>query len=150
MSSKEKPVCIFNRNFLYFLVTTIKKIQELSHTYTCIYSPPLLFIQNYHNTVNRDGSSAGTEHACNTGEPGSITGSGRLTGKGWGYPLLYFWVSLVTQLVKDLPSMWEAWVQSLGWEDPLEEDMATHSSILTWRTPCTVHGVLKSQTSLSD
>ena len=39
----------------------------------------------------------------------------------------------MTQLVKDLPSMWEAWVQSLGWEDPLEEDMATHSSILAWK-----------------
>ena len=43
----------------------------------------------------------------------------------------------MTQLVKDLPSMWEAWVQSLGWEDPLEEDMATRSSILSWRIPWT-------------
>ena len=36
------------------------------------------------------------------------------------------WTSLVTQTVKGLPAMWETWVQSLGWEDPLEEDMATH------------------------
>ena len=135
MSNKKKPVCIFNRNFFYFLVTTIKQIQELSHTYTCIYSPPLLLTQNYHNTVNQPGSSAGKGSACSAGEPGSIPGSGRLLGKGWGYPLLYSWVSLVAQLVKDLPSMWETWVQSLGWKDPLEESMATHSSILAWRIP---------------
>ena len=41
--------------------------------------------------------------------------------------------SLVAQMVKNLPAMWETWVQSLGWEDPLEEGMATHSSILAWR-----------------
>ena len=39
--------------------------------------------------------------------------------------------SLVAQMVKNLPAMWETWVQSLGWENPLEEDMATLSSILT-------------------
>ena len=43
--------------------------------------------------------------------------------------------SLVAQLVKNLPAMWETWVQSLGWEDPLEKGMATHSSILAWRIP---------------
>ena len=47
-------------------------------------------------------------------------------------------VSLVAQLVKNLPAMQETWVQSLGWEDPLEEGKATHSSILAWRTPWTV------------
>ena len=53
--------------------------------------------------------------------------------------------------------MWETWVQSLGWEDPLEEGRATHSSILAWRIPmdgearwATVHGVTKSWTQLSD
>ena len=40
---------------------------------------------------------------------------------------------LVAQMVKNLPAMWETWVQSLGWEDHLEEGMATHSSILAWR-----------------
>ena len=39
--------------------------------------------------------------------------------------------------VKHLPAMWETWVQSPGWEDPLEEGVATHSSIIAWRTPCT-------------
>ena len=43
--------------------------------------------------------------------------------------------SLVAQTVKNLPTMQETWVQSLGWEDPLEEGMATHSSILAWRIP---------------
>ena len=41
--------------------------------------------------------------------------------------------SLVAQLVKNQPAMCETWVQSLGWEDPLEKGMATHSSILAWR-----------------
>ena len=45
--------------------------------------------------------------------------------------------SLVAQLVKNLPSVQETWVQSLGWKDPLEEGMATHSSILAWRIPWT-------------
>ena len=50
---------------------------------------------------------------------------------------------------KNLPAMWETWVRSLGWEDPLEEGMATHFNILAWRIPWTeavVHGVTKSQT----
>ena len=67
------------------------------------------------------------------------------------------WASLVTQMVKNLPAMQETWVRSLGWEDPLEEGIATHSSILAWRIPmergawqATVHGVTKSQMQLSD
>ena len=60
-------------------------------------------------------------------------------------------------MVKRLPAMQETWVQSLGWEDPLEEGMATYSSVLAWRIPmdsrawwATVHGITKSQTWLSD
>ena len=45
--------------------------------------------------------------------------------------------SLVAQMVKSLPAVWETWVPSLGWEDPLEKGMATHSSILAWRIPWT-------------
>ena len=45
--------------------------------------------------------------------------------------------SLVTQMVKNPPAVQEIWVRSLGWEDPLEESMATHSSILAWRIPWT-------------
>ena len=54
--------------------------------------------------------------------------------------------SLVAQLVKNLPATQETWVQSLGWEDPLEKGMATDSSILAWRIPWTIHGVAKSRT----
>jgi len=52
---------------------------------------------------------------------------GRSTGEGIGYPLQYSWASLVAQLVKNPPAMWETWVRSLGWEDPLEKGTATHS-----------------------
>ena len=45
------------------------------------------------------------------------------------------WASLVAQTVKSPPAMWETWVRSLGWKDPLEKGTAIHSSILAWRTP---------------
>ena len=48
-----------------------------------------------------------------------------------------YWASLVAQTVKNLAAMQDTWVQSLGWEDPLEEGMATHFSILAWRIPWT-------------
>ena len=100
-------------------------------------------------------------------------GSEKSPGEGIGYPLQYSWVPysnilsdvcnfdklcklwafLVTQMVKNPPAMQETWVWSLGWEDPLEEEMATTSSILAWKIPmdrgawcATVHGVTKSQT----
>ena len=66
-----------------------------------------------------------------------IPGSGRSAEEGIGYQLQYSCASLVAQLVKNLPAMWETWVRSLGWEDPLEKEMATHSSILAWRIPWT-------------
>ena len=65
--------------------------------------------------------SAGKESTCNAGDLGSIPGSGRSPGEGIGYPLQYSWAPLVAQLVKNLPAMQETWVQSLGWEDPLEK-----------------------------
>ena len=76
-------------------------------------------------------SSVGKESACNAGDPSLILGSGRSPGEGIGYPLQYSWPSLVAQLVKNLSAMRETYVQSLGWEDPLEKGKATHSSILT-------------------
>ena len=67
--------------------------------------------------------------------------------------LQYSWASPVAQTVKNLPAMQETWVKSLGWEDPLEEGMATHSRILVWKIcmdrgvwQATVHMVAKSQT----
>ena len=64
-----------------------------------------------------------------------IPGLGRSPGEGSGYLLQYSWASLVAQLVKNLPTMRETWVQSLGGEDPLEKVKATTSSILAWRIP---------------
>ena len=58
------------------------------------------------------------QSTCKAGDPSSIPGSGRSPGEGIGYPLQGSWTSLVVQLVKNLPAMWETWVQSLGWEDP--------------------------------
>ena len=81
------------------------------------------------------GSSAGKESACSAGDPGLIPGSGRSPGEGTGYALQYSWASLVAQMVKNPPVMWDTWAQSLGWEDPLEGSMATHSSILAWGIP---------------
>ena len=82
-----------------------------------------------------------------------------------GKSLAFYWVlfqissvsSLVAQTVKNSPARRETWVRSLGWEDLLEEEMATHSSIPAWRIPmdrgtwgAKVHGVTKTQTRLSD
>ena len=64
-----------------------------------------------------------------------IPGLGRSSVEGIGYPLQYSWVSLVAQLVENVPAMRETWIQPLGWEDPLEKGKATHSSILAWRIP---------------
>ena len=82
-------------------------------------------------------SSVGKESTCNAGDPGLIPGSGRFTGEGIGNPLQYSWASLVVQLVKNPPALWETWVRSLGWEDPLEKGKATHS--IFW--PGEFHGL---------
>ena len=103
------------------------------------------------------GSSAGKEYACDAGDLCLIPGSGWFHGEGIGYPLQYSWASLVGQMVKNVPAMQETWIRSLGWEDPLEEGKATHSSILAWRIlmdrgawKAIVQGVAKSQSWLSD
>ena len=103
------------------------------------------------------GSSVGKESTCDAGDPGSIPGSGRSAGEGIGSPLQYSWASLVAELVKNPPAMREngldPWVEKI----PLEEGMATYSSIPAWRIPtgrgawrATVRGVAKSRTRLSD
>ena len=53
--------------------------------------------------------------------------------KGICYPLQFSWASLVAHRLKNPPTMWETYVRSLGWEDPLEKGTATHSGILAWR-----------------
>ena len=82
--------------------------------------------------------SVSKESTCNGGDPGSISGSGRSPGEGNGYPIQYVLeTSLVAQMVKRPPTMQEIWVRSLGQEDLLEKEMATHSSILAWKIPWT-------------
>ena len=104
--------------------------------------------------------SAGKEATYNAGVLGSIPRLGRSPGEGKGYAIQYYglensmdciihgvaksqrWLSdfglPLAQLVKKPPAMWETWVWSLGWEDPLEKGKATQSSILAWRVPWTV------------
>ena len=97
------------------------------------------------------------ESACDAGDSGTIPGLGSSPGEGIDYSFQYSWASLVAQTVKNLLTLRETWVQSVGWEDPLAEGMATHSSILAWRIPWTEDpgwlqsmGVTKNQTQLSD
>ena len=70
-----------------------------------------------------------------------IPGLGRFAGEGIGYPFQYSWAYLEVKLVKNLPTMQETWIRSLGWEDPPEKGKATHSSILAWRIPWTIHSM---------
>ena len=74
--------------------------------------------------------SDGKESACNTGDLGSILGSGRSPGEGKGCPCQDSWGSLGAQMVKNLPAIQETWVRSLGREDPLEKGKAAHARIL--------------------
>ena len=104
------------------------------------------------------GGSDGKESTHNAGDPGSIPGLERSPGEGNVNSLQYSWAFLVAQMVKNPLTMQETWVQFLAWEDPLEEDMATHSSILDWRIPMaeepgglqSMQRVAKSWTPLSD
>ena len=74
----------------------------------------------------------------------SIPGSGKSAGEGIGYSLQYSWASLVAQLVKKLPAMWETWLQPLGWEDPLGKETATiHYSGPENSMDSIVHGVTR-------
>ena len=92
----------------------------------------------YFRILGFPGSLAGKESACNAGDRVLIPGLGRSSGEGIGHPLQHSWASLVAQLVKNPPAMWETWIQSLGWKDPPEKGKATHSTILAWRIPWTV------------
>ena len=89
------------------------------------------------NWLGLPGRPAGKESACNARDPSSIPGLGKSPGEGIGYPLQYSWASLVALTEKNPPAMWETWVRSLGWEDPLEKGTAVHFSILAWRIPWT-------------
>ena len=129
--------CSCSDNWFRYLLILCSCFQALSHWFLIVISIP--------------DSSVGKESACNSGDPGSIPELEKSAREGISYPLQYTWASIVAQLVKNLPAMWETWVWSLGWEDPLDKGKATHSSILAWRIPWTiVHRVAKSWTWLSD
>ena len=70
-------------------------------------------------------------------EVGLIPKSGRSPGEGICYPLQYSWAFLVAQMVKRLSTTWETQGRSLGQEDPLEKEMASHSSTIAWKIPWT-------------
>ena len=97
-------------------------------------------------------SSVGNKSACNAGDPGLIPGLGRSAGEGIGNPLQYSWASLVAQLVKNLPVMWETWVRSLGLgRSPGErKGYSLQYSGLENPMDCIVHGVTKRQARLRD
>ena len=90
---------------------------------------------NPYRSIRFPGGSDGKEFACSLRDLGSIPGSGRSPGKGIDYSFQYSWASLVAQMVKNLPAVWETWVRSLSSVDSLQDGMATHSSILAWRIP---------------
>ena len=77
------------------------------------FSKPRLYMWKF--SVHFPDSSVGKESALNAGDPSLIPGSGRSPGEGIDYPFQYSWVSLVDQLVKNLPSVWETWVGKILW-----------------------------------
>ena len=125
---------IFIKRLLSFSSHSASKVVSSAYLRLLIFLPAIL-IPAYASSslafcMKFSNSSVGKESTCNVGDSGSIPRSGRSTGEGIGYPFQCPWASLVAQLVKNLPAMWETWVQSLGWKDPLEKEKATHSSIL--------------------
>ena len=77
----------------------------------------MIYLKCYKLSDSPD-SSVGKESTCNAGDTSLIPGLGRSAGEGIGYPLQFSWASLVAQLVKNLPTMWETWGQPLNWEYP--------------------------------
>ena len=91
-------VSVFKKNTIY-KVTTLKVVEVF-----CLFLSVNIFRWGFPH------SSVGKGSTCNAGDPASIPGSGRSDGEGIGYPLQHSWVSLVTQLVKNLPAMQKIWV----------------------------------------
>ena len=137
--------CIFLNTAQFFWWNFQKKINKGDKIY----------LYTIHVVSGFPGSSAGKESACKGGDP-LVWFLGKIPKEGIGYPGQYSWASLVAQMVKNLPTMLETWVRSLGRENPLE-GKATHTGILAWSIPmdrgawrATVHGVTKSWIQLSD
>ena len=148
----EQPICSCNRyhshphctdkshKFSNLQQVTQKEMRQKNNTSPGSQGKECHRMQNTLRNKRYD-SSVGKESACNAGHHRLNPGSGRSPGEGIGYPLQYSWASLVAQLVKNPPAMQETWVQSLGWEDPLEKGKATHSGIVAWRIPQTVQSM---------
>ena len=118
-------------------------VSEVTHNFK-ISTSLLVFFEHFFKI---DAFSAvGKEFSCNAGDPVLIPGLGRSPGEGIGYLFQYSWASLVTQLVKNPPAMWETWVQSLrgGKGYPLQDSHLKNSM------DCIAHGVTESQKWLSD
>ena len=98
----------------------------------CLSLPSLLPPHHHPLTPSKRNAVTSVQYFC-PGKPVK-----RLHAQGIDWVSSQRWASLVVQLVKNLPAMQETWVQSLGWEDPLEKGMATHSSIVAWRIPWTL------------
>ena len=143
------PGCLRSVNFCCLLshsksIFGMDKIRDISIFKTKKEPGQKLMTDRY--ILNCTGSD-GKASICNAGVLGFIPGVGISPGERNGTPAQYSclensidrgtWASLVAQRVKHLPVMWKTQVRSLGWEDPLEEGMATHSSILAWRIPWT-------------
>ena len=92
--------------------------------------------------------SDGKDWTCNAGDLGLISVSGKSLERGMATHSSVLGASLVVQIVKNLPAMWETRVWSMCQEDALDKGMATHSSILAWTRG--IHGITKSQTQLRD
>ena len=122
---KQHPICVCECGAFSFHIQV--------KSYSIVFLLSAIFL-----TYQASLSSVGKEFPCNAGDSGSVPGLGRFPGEGIGYPLQDSWASLVVQLVKNLLTMQENWVRSLGWEDSLEKGKAIHSSILASRTPWTV------------
>ena len=141
-------VCTFS------VFITIIKLDSMNFTWIYILKYTIREFKIYHHSYKNVGfpdSSVSKEYACNAGDPGSIPGLGRSAGQRIGYPLQYSWASLVAQLVKNLPAMWETWVRSLDWEDPLRrERLPTPVCCLENSTDSIVYGITKNQTRLSE
>ena len=122
-------------NLFWFFILMAVSLKNILHKETQVLMEKYIHI---YKSWGFPDSSVGKESACNAGDPSSIPRSGKSPGEGIGYPLQYSLISLVTQLVKNPPAIWETRVWFLGWEDFLEKGKATHSSILAWRIPWTV------------
>ena len=126
----------------FIAIFTLFGGQDLQYLHSaCTYTLELMIKWMYGGCWGFPGSSAGKESACNAGDPGLIFGSGRCPGEGIGYPLWYSWASLMAQMVKNPPAMWETWVWSLSGKIPWRRTW--------WPTPVFLPGESHGQRSLA-